>query len=151
MSLASPLSATQNSVSARDTWQAIKRGFIGRCPNCGKGPIFGRYLKVNPECPVCHEQLHHHRADDAPPYFTMMVVGHVVIAGLLAVEEYDASLPIWFHAILWPFVVLAMSLALLPRIKGALIGYQWALRMHGFGHVEAEAQDGRRIGGPTAA
>ena len=28
---------------------------------------------------------------------------------------------------------LILALWLLPRIKGALIGLQWALRMHGFG------------------
>ena len=28
---------------------------------------------------------------------------------------------------------LVLSLVLLPMIKGALIGLQWALRMHGFG------------------
>jgi uncharacterized protein (DUF983 family) len=33
-----------------------------------------------------------------------------------------------------------MSLALLPRVKGALIGWQWALRMHGFGGTPAEAK-----------
>src|ERR1700755_1487084 len=125
MSPAPVVSAADVHEPARDTWQASKRGFVGRCPNCGKGAIFGRYLKVNAECPVCHEELHHQRADDAPPYFTMLVVGHVVVGGMLAVEEYNDSLPIWIHAIIWPLLVLALSLALLPRIKGALIGYQW--------------------------
>jgi uncharacterized protein (DUF983 family) len=106
---------------------------------------------VNAECPVCDEALHHQRADDAPPYFTMMVVGHVVVAGLLLVEEINDSFPLWLHAIIWPALTLGLSLALLPRIKGALIGYQWALRMHGFGLNDASEQDGRRISGPATA
>jgi uncharacterized protein (DUF983 family) len=136
---------------ARDAWRSIRRGFAGRCPNCGEGAIFGRYLKVNAECPVCHEQLHHQRADDAPPYFTMMVVGHVVVAAFIIADEFGDAVPLWLHAIVWPLLTLGLSLALLPRIKGALIGYQWALRMHGFGHGDADEPDGRHIGGPAAA
>jgi uncharacterized protein (DUF983 family) len=110
----------------------MKRGFMGRCPNCDQGRIFGGYLKVNESCATCGEQLHHHRADDAPPYFTILIVGHVIGGLMLAVEEHNDTLPIWLHAIVWPILTLVMSLLLLPRIKGALIGLQWALRMHGF-------------------
>ena len=116
----------------RDRWTAIRRGFMGRCPNCDQGRIFGSYLKVNESCPTCGEQLHHQRADDAPPYFTILIVGHVIGALMLAVEEYNDTIPIWVHALVWPTLTLTMCLLLLPRIKGALIGLQWALRMHGF-------------------
>lgn len=26
----------------------------GRCPNCGKGPLYERFLKARPTCPACH-------------------------------------------------------------------------------------------------
>jgi uncharacterized protein (DUF983 family) len=123
----------------RNRWTAIKRGFLGRCPNCDQGRIFGGYLKVNPTCPSCGEQLHHHRADDAPPYFTILIVGHVIGAMMLAVEEHDDTLPIWIHVTVWPLLTLALCLLLLPRVKGALIGLQWALRMHGFGETQQQA------------
>jgi uncharacterized protein (DUF983 family) len=115
----------------RDAGKAMWRGLLGRCPNCGEGHLFRRYLKVANRCENCGEELHHHRADDAPPYFTMVIVGHVVIAGVLAVEV--AWHPqIWVHLIVWLPLTLALSLALLPRIKGAIVGMQWANRMHGF-------------------
>ncbi len=120
-------------MTARDKWLAARRGFLGLCPNCGEGRIFGAFLKVNDSCPACGEALNHHRADDAPPYFTILIVGHVVGALMLMVEEYNDALPLWIHAIVWPLLVILLSLLLLPRIKGALISYQWALRMHGFG------------------
>src|SRR6516165_7001662 len=63
----------------RAVWPAIRKGLRGRCPSCGRGKIFRAYLKVNDECPQCGEELHHHRADDAPPYMTIVVVGHVVV------------------------------------------------------------------------
>jgi uncharacterized protein (DUF983 family) len=116
----------------RHVWQSIRRGFAGRCPACGEGRIFGRYLKVNAACPHCGEELHHHRADDAPPYMTIFVVGHIIGTLMLLVEEFWPDAPIWLHALVWPTITLMLSLWLLPRMKGALIAYQWTLRMHGF-------------------
>lgn len=116
----------------RSVWPALKRGFMERCPACGEGRIFGRYLKVNAACPKCGEELHHHRADDAPPYATIFIVGHIIGSLMLLVETLWPDAPIWLHAMVWPTLVVMLSLWFLPRVKGALISYQWALRMHGF-------------------
>jgi uncharacterized protein (DUF983 family) len=115
----------------RDFARAMWRGFLERCPNCGKGRLFGKYLKVSDACPVCGEALHHHRADDAPAYFTILVVGHFVVGGALSLER-GFSPPTWVHLAIWLPVTLIASLLLLPRVKGALVGLQWALYMHGF-------------------
>jgi len=123
----------------RDLGSAVRRGFIGRCPNCGKGRLFRAYLKVVDACAVCGEDLHHQRADDAPPYITMLIVGHIVVAGVLAAEEAWPQSPMWLGAIVWIWLTFVLSLLLLPRVKGALVGYQWALRMHGFGGPERDA------------
>lgn len=118
----------------RNVQQSILRGLRERCPACGEGRMFRAYLKVADECPHCHEELHHHRADDAPPYFTILIVAHVVVGGILAMEQ--AFQPAdWVQAVIWLPMTLLLSLLLLPRVKGALIGLQWALRMHGFGGV----------------
>jgi uncharacterized protein (DUF983 family) len=115
----------------RDTYQAIWRGLREKCPNCGEGALFRRYLKVNDCCPNCGEELYHQRADDAPPYFTMVIVGHVVVGGVWGLED-AYNPPFWVHGALWFPLTILMSLLLLPRIKGALVGFQWATRMHGF-------------------
>jgi uncharacterized protein (DUF983 family) len=117
----------------RARWQSFKRGLSGRCPACGEGHIFRKYLKVADRCPSCAEELHHHRADDAPPYFTILIVGHIVGALLLIGEERWPDLPMWMPVVAGLGLAVAMSLWLLPVVKGALIGWQWALRMHGFG------------------
>jgi uncharacterized protein (DUF983 family) len=93
--------------------------------------MFRRYLKVSDACPHCGEELHHHRADDAPPYFTITIVGHVIVSLLLMVEMAYRP-PLWLHAAIWLPLTVVMSLLLLPSIKGALVGLQWALLMHGF-------------------
>jgi uncharacterized protein (DUF983 family) len=115
----------------RPLLRSLWRGFRLRCPNCGEGAMFGAYLKVNNACPHCGEELHHHRADDAPPYFTMLIVGHVIVGSVLAVEMAFAP-PMWLQMIAWPILAVALCLLLLPCIKGTLVALQWALRMHGF-------------------
>ena len=123
---------TVSTDTSRNVWQAIGRGLHGTCPACGKGRMFRAYLKVNDICPHCGEELHHHRADDAPPYLTILVVGHIVGSLMLMTETYWPDAPIWLHAMIWPTLALILSLWLLPKFKGGLIAYQWALRMHGF-------------------
>ena len=124
--------------AARSVRKAMWRGFGLRCPACGQGKMFSSYLKINDRCPVCAEELHHHRADDAPPYFTMLIVGHIVVGSILAVEVAFAP-PMWTQMTGWPILAVALSLLLLPRIKGTLVALQWAMRMHGFGAVGSGA------------
>ena len=112
----------------RSVLTSMLRGAKLTCPSCGKGSMFRRYLKVADECPSCGEELHHHRADDAPPYFTIFVVGHIVVPGMLLLEQ-NVHPPSWVHMVTWVPVTLLLTLALLPPIKGAVIGAQWALRM----------------------
>lgn len=123
----------------RSVSDAMLRGARMMCPACGKGSMFRAFLKVADTCPSCGEAMHHQRADDAPPYFTMVVVGHIVIAGVLVLEQAMAP-PQWLHLVLWLPLTIGLSLLLLPRIKGSLVGFQWATRMHGFGGVEPEAE-----------
>jgi uncharacterized protein (DUF983 family) len=117
----------------REVWPAFRRGFARRCPACGEGRAFAGLLKVRDACEACGQELHHHRADDAPPYFTILIVGHIVVPLALLVEQ-TLQPELWLHMALWTPLTLGLSLALLPRIKGALIGVQWSQRMHGFGH-----------------
>ena len=116
----------------RSSWQAMGRGLRDRCPACGEGRILRGYLRVNEACPTCGEELHHHRADDFPPYITIFVVGHILGALMFAVDDMWPDLPIAFHYVMWPVLCILLSLWLLPVFKGGLIAYQWALRMHGF-------------------
>lgn len=112
--------------------RAVMNGIRCTCPACGTGKLYASYLKVVPACTNCGEELHHQRADDAPPYFTMFIVGHIVIGGLLLMEQTLAP-ETWVHLVVWLPLTVLLSLWLLPKVKGGLIGLQWALRMHGFG------------------
>jgi len=115
----------------RPVWQAMLRGAMFRCPNCGKGALFNGYLAVVDRCAACGEELHHHRADDAPPYFTIVIVGHIIV-GLVLSTEVAFAPPLWVHTVLWVPLTIIAALACLRPIKGAIVGLQWALYMHGF-------------------
>ena len=116
----------------RSTREAIWRGWRGRCPACGEGRIFAGYLAVRPACPACGEDLSHQRADDGPAYLTILVVGHLMAPILLWVYPTFRPEP-WVMIAIFSTGTVVLSLLLLPRFKGALIGLQWAKRMHGFG------------------
>lgn len=111
-------------------WPAMLRGLSQRCPCCGKGLIYRRYLKVNEHCLQCGFELGEIRADDAPPYFTILVVGHIVIPSMLILEQLQHP-PEWVHAAIWPALTVALALFLLPRLKGAVIALHWANNIRG--------------------
>lgn len=118
--------------SDRPLWQAMTRGWRRRCPACGRAAMLFRYLKVHDRCAACDLELYHQRADDAPPYFTVTIVAHIVMPALLITERLYHP-PEWLHMVIWLPLTLGLTLFLLPRVKGALIGLQWAKAMHGFG------------------
>jgi uncharacterized protein (DUF983 family) len=124
-------SNTPTRMPDRDWKQAMSRGFRNRCPNCGEGQMFARFLKATPACTSCDTDLSVHRADDMPPYVTIMIVGHIVVPLILAVEM-NSDWPMWWHMVLWPILTVTLGLLFMQPVKGALIAYQWALRMHGF-------------------
>ncbi len=103
----------------------IKRGAAQRCPNCGRGKLFRKYLKVQ-ACEACGVDNTRYPADDAPPYFTILIVGHLVVAPLL-------FFPWIWQANVWLVLgtvmpsLLLLTLLFLPVVKGAVVGLQWAL------------------------
>lgn len=116
----------------RALWPALWRGFRRKCPNCGTGPLMKSYLKVRDTCPVCREDLSHHRADDGPAYLTILIVGHLLAPLLLVTFTIFRPEPLVLFTI-FAIGCVTLSLYLLPRLKGAIVGFQWARFMHGFG------------------
>ena len=106
---------------------AIGRGLLGRCPACGKTRIFGGFLKVTAACTECGAPLGLARADDAPPYFTILVVGHIVIPLLFLVDRFQ--LPIWMMSAIFLPLTLVLALGLIQPIKGGTVGLMLNLNM----------------------
>lgn len=121
----------------RPVLPAILRGAANRCMNCGHRGVFEGFLKTRHACSHCGEEFHHQRADDAPPYFTITIVGHIIIPALLVVEVLWRP-AIWIHMVTWLPLTVLLAVLLMRPVKGALVGLQWALYMHGF---DPEAED----------
>jgi uncharacterized protein (DUF983 family) len=119
------------SVEKRDVWTAMKRGFCSRCPRCGQGKLFRAFLKVADHCSACGLDFTPHRADDLPAYLVIIIVGHIVVPTALWIET-DYSPPVWLQLTVYLSFTLVASLLLLQPVKGAVVGFQWAMRMHGF-------------------
>jgi uncharacterized protein (DUF983 family) len=115
----------------RNVWSALKRGFRGRCPRCGEGKLFRAFLKVDDHCSVCGLDYTPHRADDLPAYLVIIIVGHIVVPLALMIES-NYSPPVALQLAIYLPLTLVASLLLLQPVKGAVVGVQWALRMHGF-------------------
>jgi uncharacterized protein (DUF983 family) len=117
--------------SAPVSWfRALRHGLAQQCPACGNPALYCRYLKVNETCLGCGLALAEIRSDDAPPYFTILLVGHLIVPSMLILEELRHP-PEWVHMALWLPLALALTLFLLPRVKGAVIGLHWANQIRG--------------------
>jgi uncharacterized protein (DUF983 family) len=124
-------SARVQNMLPQNAARALWRGCRGRCPACGEGRMFRAFLKVADRCPHCGEELHHHRADDFPAYLVIVIVGHILVPIILAVET-EIGPPVLVSMMLWPSLALAMTLGLLQPVKGAVVAIQWYGGMHGF-------------------
>ena len=118
-------------VEKRDVWSAMRRGFRCRCPRCGEGKLFRAFLKVADHCSACGLDFSPHRADDLPAYLVIIIVGHIVVPLALWIET-NYSPAVWLQLAIYLPITFASSLLLLQPVKGAVVGFQWALRMHGF-------------------
>ncbi|MXQ11072.1 DUF983 domain-containing protein [Microvirga makkahensis] len=132
------------------TVPAMKRGFRGHCPACDTGRLFGRFLKVVDRCDACGTELHHHRADDLPPYLVITLVGHLIGYGIFTTET-RMEMPLWAHLAIWPLLTVVLALLLLQPVKGAVVGLQYALGMHGFGAARQLRQADREDRGDGRA
>jgi uncharacterized protein (DUF983 family) len=127
----------QAAAEKRGVWSAIKRGFRGRCPRCGEGKLFRAFLKDDNNCSVCGLDFTPHRADDLPAYLVIVIVGHIVVPTALLIET-NYSPPVALQLAIYLPLTLVASLLLLQPVKGAVVGVQWALRMHGFDEQNPE-------------
>jgi uncharacterized protein (DUF983 family) len=134
-----PIVWTQETAATekRDVWAAMKRGFRSRCPRCGQGKLFRAFLKVDDHCSVCELDFTPHRADDLPAYLVIVIVGHIVVPLALMIET-NYSPPVALQLAIYLPVTFIASLVLLQPVKGAVVGMQWALRMHGFDEKNPE-------------
>ena len=128
----------------RPVVRSIMRGLLNRCPACGSGTLFRSFLKPVDNCPACHEDLSHQRADDLPPYLVIFIIGHITVGGYMMTDLVFTTWSMWTHLAIWAPITLISALLLMQPVKGGVVGLQWALRMHGFGGEDGEPDHGHK-------
>ena len=117
-----------------DLKTAARRALLGRCPACGQGKLMRAYLKQVENCAACGESFGQIRADDAAPWLTIILVGHVFLPFAFMVDV--DWMPVWAAMIMWATCFALLSLAILPRAKALFIGILWQTRAPGYQPVE---------------
>lgn len=103
----------------------VRRGLRLRCPHCGEGHLFTRFLKVSAHCESCGADNTIYPSDDAPPYLTLFLVTHLILPfAFWAERAWEPEL--WVHFVIWLPLLTVITIAALPFIKGAVIGFAWA-------------------------
>src|SRR5262245_6950329 len=105
--------------------EPIRAGLMGKCPRCGQGRLFSRFLTVARECDVCGLDYSFADAGDGPAVFVILIIGFIVV-GLALWMEVSVGPPPWVHFVLWIPLTLVLSLGALRLIKGMLITLQHA-------------------------
>ncbi|WP_350173817.1 DUF983 domain-containing protein [Hyphomonas sp.] len=113
--------------SSRPMLTSILRGLRGRCPACGQGRVFDGFLKQAPVCSHCGEPIGQIRAEDGPPWFTVLILGPV-LAPITFLVSMNESGPLWLSLPALGTGAVGAVLLLLPRVKGAFIGLLWRMQ-----------------------
>jgi uncharacterized protein (DUF983 family) len=101
---------------------------LGRCPRCGSGPLFSGVLAVRDSCPACGLDLRAHDSGDGPAVAGIFIIGALaVIAALVVDVKYQP--PLWLHALLWPALVLPLTLVVMRLAKALLVALQYRHRL----------------------
>jgi uncharacterized protein (DUF983 family) len=109
---------------------AAGRALRDRCPCCGEGRLMRSYLKQVENCSVCGESFGAIRADDAAPWLTIILVGHLFLP-LAFLVDLD-WMPAWAAMLGLAAVFAGLSLAILPRAKMMFIAILWQTRAPGY-------------------
>ena len=111
----------QNKLSKREV---MVRGARGVCPCCAEAPLFRAYLKPVDQCASCGMAWSDVRADDAPAWATILIVGHLLVP-FFHIIGFDNDLPGWAPGLILAGIGSILSLIVLPRAKGAFMGLIW--------------------------
>ena len=103
-------------------------GLLKKCPQCGKGNLYSKYLKFYSHCPICGEEFHSYRTDDFGPWLSIIISGHIIVPLVLSMEQ-NFKIDLWIQALIWIPITTVVVLFLLPISKSICLSILWRLKM----------------------
>jgi uncharacterized protein (DUF983 family) len=108
------------------TPKILLRGFLGRCPRCGKGALFCGFLKLAPECAFCHANFSGIDPADGPAAFSVLIGGVCAVGFAFWIETvYTPSF--WVHALVTLPICGLLCVIWIRPIKGTMAAMQYTL------------------------
>ena len=112
----------------RELGRALRRGAAAHCPRCGAGRVFNGYLAMQDACGQCGLGFRPYAPAAGPAFLTIAVTGMImapVLSVAAAILGPDRTPLVLVGIVTMP----VLALVLLRVIKGAMVGYLWALRI----------------------
>ncbi len=78
-------------------------------------------------CTSCGARTGRIEAEDGPPWLTVLLLGPLLAALTFGISMQE-GVPVWVAFPVMTLIAIVSVLALLPRVKGALIGALWNMR-----------------------
>ena len=103
-------------------------GLLKKCPHCGKGNLYSKYLKFYSHCSICGEEFHSYRTDDFGPWLSIIISGHIIVPLVLSMEQ-NFKIDLWIQALIWIPITTVVVLFLLPISKSICLSILWRLKM----------------------
>ncbi len=94
--------------------------------------MFQGLLTVRPRCTVCDLDLGEMDTGDGATVFIILILGAVMV-GLAFWVEFRFSPPLWIHAVLWPALILPLSILMMRPAKAAFVFQQYHNRLSEMG------------------
>ena len=103
---------------------AFAAGLKGRCPRCGRGPLFRNGLALRERCESCGLSYAFADSGDGPAVFAIFILGFLILGGALLLE-FKVGPPVWVHVVLWGIATPLLAFFLLRVLKATLIALQY--------------------------
>ena len=107
----------------------LRAGLGCRCPRCGRGALYRGLLTVVGQCSECGLDFGPHDSGDGPAVFVIFILGAITVPLVFAFESL-AQPPIWAHMVIWPPVVIGLSVVMLRPFKAILVAFHFKNLRH---------------------
>ena len=96
----------------------------GRCPRCRKGAVYQSLVQFRAGCPVCRLDLDQFNVGDGATVFLILILNIIGMVGILLLE-FNLYPPVWVHLLIWPPLLLALTIVGLRAAKGLLLALEY--------------------------